>query len=283
MSSRPRNAYAAPAWAAEQKVGDVGTKATLLVLANYADEEFSGYPSQATIARETEQGERTVRRQLALLEELGLIRRVKRGGSGGGRSSDRFYLQLDVVITDPSPIRERMTQKGDEDRSYRPDRPVGVTGQGGPETGGGYRPNQGGLPATGGRGTPRTPSNNPPTPLPGLDAAGAAERDGDGGESELSPEQQWERWWFTYPRKTGKAAALKAWRAATRKVPPQQLLAALEAHLPAWSAREERFIPHASTWLNNERWEDAPEPPPRREYSPWDAPTPEQIAASHGL
>lgn len=124
-------------------------------------------------------------------------------------------------------------------------------------------------------------SNTYPSPSPQAgQAAGAGQREGQG---ELSPEQQWERWWFTYPRKTGKAAALKAWRTATRKVSPQQLLAALEAHLPAWSAREERFIPHASTWLNNERWEDTPEPPPRREYSPWDAPTPEQIAASHGL
>jgi hypothetical protein len=98
-SSRPRNAYAAPAWAAEQRVGDVATKATLLLLANYADEKFSCFPSQETIAEETEQSVSTVYRQLKRLEnKLKLIRREKRYDSLGKRTSDRYILNLDLVV-----------------------------------------------------------------------------------------------------------------------------------------------------------------------------------------
>lgn len=96
--ARPRHAYAAPAWAAEQRVGDVGTKATLLVLANYSDERLSCYPGQETIADETEQSVRTVRRQLERLEALGLIKREKRYDDRGKRTSDRYFLQIDRSV-----------------------------------------------------------------------------------------------------------------------------------------------------------------------------------------
>ena len=99
----PPGAYAAPNWANSQRVGDVGTKATLMLLAAYADEHFSCYPGQERIADETEQSIRTVRRQLDLLEELGLIAREARyvfSESSGKRvrTSDRFLLRLDVTV-----------------------------------------------------------------------------------------------------------------------------------------------------------------------------------------
>lgn len=101
---RTRNAYAAPNWAAEQRVGDVGTKAVLLTLANYADEAFSCYPEQQTLADETEQSVRQVRRQVQYLEVLGLIRREKRYRDGK-RTSDRYFLLLDndVQVTGDDP------------------------------------------------------------------------------------------------------------------------------------------------------------------------------------
>ena len=96
---RPRrHAYSAPSWAAENRVGDVGSKAVLLLLANYADEEYSCYPGQQRLADETEQSVRQVGRQLAYLEALGLITRARRAGGQGHRTSDRFHLMLDVVI-----------------------------------------------------------------------------------------------------------------------------------------------------------------------------------------
>lgn len=122
--NRARNAYAAPAWAAESRVGDVGTKATLLVLANYADENASCYPGHELIAEETEQSVSTIYRQLRRLKSLGLIRTEKRYDARGKRTSDRYFLHLDVVV-DAGP--EEGFTTGQPDRKTESDYP-GDTG-----------------------------------------------------------------------------------------------------------------------------------------------------------
>jgi len=63
--------------------------------------------------------------------------------------------------------------------------------------------------------------------------------------------------WSLYPRKIAKSVARKAWDRLTEQ---QQLDAckAIDDHLMYWNVKEIEleFIPHASTWLNQERWED---------------------------
>lgn len=84
-------------WAQAQKVGNVGAKSVLVILANYADEAGTCWPSQTTIAEATDQSKRTVIRQLQVLEEKGLIRVEQRGRSdgAGGRMTNRYVLQID--------------------------------------------------------------------------------------------------------------------------------------------------------------------------------------------
>ncbi len=103
MTARRRTAWAAPAWAGEQRLPDVGTKAVLLTLANYADEDFSCFPGQERLAFETCQSVRSVRRQLDRLEALGLIVRERRSTREGYRTSDRYWLQLDASVEDMAP------------------------------------------------------------------------------------------------------------------------------------------------------------------------------------
>lgn len=62
--------------------------------------------------------------------------------------------------------------------------------------------------------------------------------------------------WSQYPRKVSKPQAVKAWKAATKKATPDVVMAGLAKHLPLWAGAEAKFIPHASTWLNGERWSD---------------------------
>ena len=64
---------------------------------------------------------------------------------------------------------------------------------------------------------------------------------------------EFDRFWSAYPRKVGKGAAQKAWRAATKKAAPDTIIAAVQRF--PWSD-EQQFIPHPSTWLNAERWND---------------------------
>jgi hypothetical protein len=95
---------------------------------------------------------------------------------------------------------------------------------------------------------PQTPTHTPGYILP---ARGVA----------LAKPNGFARFWEAYPRKIGKGAAEKAYRAACAKIggpdPPGVLLAALERVKATW--REPEFIPHPSTWLNQSRWEDEPE------------------------
>lgn len=65
--------------------------------------------------------------------------------------------------------------------------------------------------------------------------------------------------WKAYPRKVGKGAARKVW---TRLKPDaalqERILKAVEAakRSPDWLREAGQFIPHPSTWLNQERWDD---------------------------
>lgn len=71
--------------------------------------------------------------------------------------------------------------------------------------------------------------------------------------------------WKEYPRKTGKGAAWKSfWNASCQELTQRTFLTkCLEAL--AWQKkskehlqRDEQYIPHAQTWLNQRRWEDEP-------------------------
>ena len=68
--------------------------------------------------------------------------------------------------------------------------------------------------------------------------------------------------WKIYPRKTAKFAAGKAYAKAVKSVSPKKLLSITMAFAVNNSHTEMKFIPHASTWLNQKRYLD--EPVPRR-------------------
>lgn len=74
----------------------------------------------------------------------------------------------------------------------------------------------------------------------------------------ISDADSFAEFWSMWPRSEGKAAAVKAWAKAARKIDPLDLLArvGVYAYHPDRPALE--FVPHASTWLNGERWMDGP-------------------------
>jgi uncharacterized protein YdaU (DUF1376 family) len=65
-----------------------------------------------------------------------------------------------------------------------------------------------------------------------------------------------DRFWSLYPRKVSKSGAQKAWKAATKKIDPLVIIEGLELHLQDLIEKPKQFIPHAATWLNEERWAD---------------------------
>jgi DNA-binding transcriptional MocR family regulator len=65
-----------------------------------------------------------------------------------------------------------------------------------------------------------------------------------------------EEFWQIYPRKVGKGQARLAFKTALRKATKDELVSAASAYAESVRSTEQNFIPHASTWLNGERWLD---------------------------
>ncbi len=85
---------AAIAWAKKQRCGSGTAKAVLVAVADYADEHGRAWPSQRTIAEETEFTDKTVRTALQDLETKGLISREERRRPDGSRAPDMVVLNL---------------------------------------------------------------------------------------------------------------------------------------------------------------------------------------------
>ena len=63
--------------------------------------------------------------------------------------------------------------------------------------------------------------------------------------------------WPAYPKHVGKSAALlKAKAKAQTDAKRVEILAGLKAQLEDLNGREPQYIPHAATWLHQERWKD---------------------------
>ena len=67
-------------------------------------------------------------------------------------------------------------------------------------------------------------------------------------------------WWSFYPRKVGRGAAVKAYKAAHAKVGAKVLFDAVEKFAADPNLPPKVFIPHPATWLADERWNDEPYP-----------------------
>lgn len=69
---------------------------------------------------------------------------------------------------------------------------------------------------------------------------------------------EFDGFWSHYPRRVGKAKALKSYRAARKSASVDVIAAGLRAQLPDLKARDLDKVPHPATWLNQRRWEDDP-------------------------
>jgi hypothetical protein len=79
--------------------------------------------------------------------------------------------------------------------------------------------------------------------------------------------QEFLTFWAAYPNKVKKPIAASSWESEQPDL--QAVLVALEwqKRTPEWLKDKGAFIPHASTYINQRRWEDEPKTvtvPPRK-------------------
>lgn len=82
-------------------------------------------------------------------------------------------------------------------------------------------------------------------------------------ENTLFITRAFDAFWAAYPRKVCKKVAFQKFQAVfPKKVSLETLLTALEEQKRSDQWKDVKFIPHPSTWLNQERWEDEIDPLP---------------------
>lgn len=73
-----------------------------------------------------------------------------------------------------------------------------------------------------------------------------------------APLSDFDTFWALAPRRVGKKAAERAWRAVERRGESSEAIEGMRAYAAAFaqSGTELKYVPHPSTWLNRRGWED---------------------------
>lgn len=74
----------------------------------------------------------------------------------------------------------------------------------------------------------------------------------------ISPKNSFDIFWKSYPKKTGKQAALKAWQKSKSKPPIEIIIQKIEQQKKSdqWLKENGQYIPNPATWINQGRWDD---------------------------
>ena len=255
--------FDAQAWARKIKTGSLLRKAVLMSIANRAnDADGACWPSQRRIADEIEACERAVRNALIDLEEMNLIRRVKRRDT-----TDLIYLNMQdpgdgSTIVPPAPRSGGNARKtaandnrNDVPRHEIPEAAVQDSGDDRNDMPEGAAPDAGDHRNE----VPTNLSDEPPL-NPSSEPKANRKR-----KTAVWPEDYREQFWKLYPKKRGDSRK-DAWKKLEKierddEVEFIDLMAGLRHYADRMNAeikedaKNERFIAAASVWLNQARWE----------------------------
>lgn len=187
------------------------------VLAEAANRDQTAWPSKATIGDRTGMSPRTVQRCIAELRDGGWIEVLERSRDNGSQTSNTYVVKRVPRDTDVLPPRD--THVSPPETLVSPPEP-----------------------------DPKEPDRAlVPEPL----------------FSNVQPQavgpshkQHFDIWWGEYPRKVRKPEARRAYAKAAKKVSDDRLLDAMRRYRDFDHRVAEGFILHASTWLNQECWDD---------------------------
>lgn len=102
-------------------------------------------------------------------------------------------------------------------------------------------------------------------------------------ESQRLSDEDFAVFWKAYPRKESKAQARKAFAKVNVRLDILLQALGVQKQTDQWRRDGGQFIPYASTWLNQRRWEDEPPAQPEKEAEPvedWTVTHPEWLDQS---
>ena len=197
--------FEAMKWASEQEAGTSTNKLLLLLLANYADQDFTCFPSIKKLAVMAECGESTVRRSLKDLAKRDLIEIRTRFEPYGERCRQTSNIY---------------TLKGFQNETHPP---VKLT------------------PAPLSKSTGDITSHN----------------------NQSIYTIAFDEFWSVYPRRpnSSKKDAFAKFKKALNKITALELIQITELFAISMANKDPQYIPHASTWLSQERFIDLRDAP----------------------
>ena len=208
-------------------------KLLLLSLADRADEHHRCWPSLTRLSKDTGLDERTINTALRQLCEDGLVVRVETPGRGYTYTLIGVSGREDNAPANIAPTSKVYPPQNCTPCKNAPPPPSKLQGT----------PPQNCISHHKKESTNESTKNLP-------SRAGARE----------DVPRDFEAFWKAFPKKTGKKAALKAWKNARDKPGIDVILAAIEHQRasPQWQRDGGQYIPNPATWLNQGRWEDQP-------------------------
>lgn len=199
--------FQAMSWAVKQECKTPTSKLILILIANYADENNSAFPSKDHLSKLANCDERTIRRSLRALVDAGYVTVQDRHDASGRQTSNRYILNLDN-LSNTTTSQNRPHREGDIFAGE------GVTK----------------MPPNTNRNIPKEYTSD------------------------------FEDWWSSYPRKDGsKKKAFESYISACKEISPRDLLAKTIMFAESRKGEDIKFTPHATTWLNQKRYETVTE------------------------
>jgi len=184
---------------------DGRAKLVLIGIANHHGDN-GAWPSIATLARYANSSERSIKRDLQYLQEIGEIRTEINGSDFGGQyKTNKYWITLSGVTDWVSGVTGQVSRG---DRLGKP----GVT-----------------------------------------DVAHKPLK-----ETYINLYAHFEEFWNVYPRKVSKRAAMKAFESALTRATFDDILAGTIRYANDPNLPPQEFVPYPTTWLNGDRWGDAP-------------------------
>lgn len=213
-------------------------KVVMLGIANH-DGDGGAYPAIATLARYSNVSDRAVQDAIARLVEAGeLVVHVKGGGvveSDPRYRTNRFELLVACPPSCDGSRQHRVSGEADRTTGRTPVvKPSASSGEVG-----------------------RSPVVKPASPKP---SSNHPRSHVSARASLFEQADAFEAFWTNYPRKVSKPTARRSFAAALAKADAHAIGVGLEQWRTYWAAANTPAdkIPHPSTWLNGERWNDTP-------------------------
>ena len=235
-------------------------KFTLFMLASYADEAGSCFPSLSTLAKNMGCSRRTVAYAIESLQDKGYIQVISRFNEKGKQTTSRYVLTLDCggaksASLGVQNLHTKLTNQFNLPNESLPPTPhadVAVTA------------------ATAGAAASAAENDPPEKPhfedveLPLNELQPAATPGKRHEQPATAPQSDFQAFWAQFPKRRDKWAAERAWRAAIKNgANPADIIAGAERYAAERKNQDARYTKYPATWLNAGAWEDEPDPQPQ--------------------